>query len=59
MERELSEILLKDPTAVIYKFAELFAIIVGLMIMMFNEQINKYYILVCTVYAQYAPLHLR
>ena len=37
MERELSEVLLKDPSAVVNKFAAHFAVIVDLMIMMFNK----------------------
>ena len=37
MERELSEVLLKDPSAVVNKFAAPFAVLVGLKTMMFNK----------------------
>ena len=37
MKRNLSEVLIKDPSAVVNKFAAPFAVIVGLMTMMFNK----------------------
>ena len=49
MEREMSEVLLKDLSAVINKFTAPFAVFVGLMIMMFNEMKQILNILVLTV----------